>query len=93
MPLINWSDYYSLERLFHDSAAALGIMSLLGTPTSEDCARNVQEQSSLAALAVGNVSRDLLLARCITRTGKSLKKSSKKKEKLTTLSSAGRQHP
>ena len=63
------------------------MMILLDAPTSEDYARKFQEQNNLADLAVDNVFGHLLLVHHITRIGKSLNKSNKKKEKLVALSS------
>ena len=86
----NWSDFYASADRFDDNVAALDIINLLHVPTTEDCARNIQEQNSLAALIVDNMSGDLLLVHHMTKLRKSLKKkTAKQKEKLVALSGTG----
>ena len=52
MPFNNWPDlYYSTEQ-FENNVDALDIVNLLNVPSLSEGARNLQEQSDLAALIV-----------------------------------------
>ena len=90
MVFSNWSDFNSSSERFEVNVAALDMINLLDEPEPKDCASNLQEQDSLAAFIVDEVSGDLILIHHITRIGKSLKKkSTKSKEKIVTLSGLG----